>query len=110
MAALTATPGRSLLARLLAAASSGSRARHARIAQIAALARQHVVTAAALGAFDFGAFGVRIPHLGAAPGWTALALSLLALDFAVRGLWTTRRPDGSARAAARSGHRRLRRA
>lgn len=44
------------------------------------LARQHVVTAAALASVDIGAF-----HGGPIVGWAVTGLSLLALDFAVTG-------------------------
>jgi hypothetical protein len=63
-----------------AQAKAKTRARSQRLAQAAALARQHVMTAAALAAMDLGAF-----HWGAGVGWVAAGLSLLALDFAVTG-------------------------
>ena len=44
------------------------------------MARQHVVTAAALASMDLGVF-----HYGAGPGWIATGVSLLVLDFAVAG-------------------------
>lgn len=77
--------GRSLLGKLSGVLSARRRARPGRLAAVAAKAREHVVTFAALGAFDMGAFQVHIAHLGAGPGWAALGASLLALDFAVRG-------------------------
>lgn len=51
-----------------------------RLAALAAIAREHVVTVAALSAADFGGFTVF--HHG---GWFVLAGSLALLDFAVRG-------------------------
>lgn len=44
------------------------------------MARQHVVTAAALTSVDVGAF-----HFGGGVGWIVTGVSLLALDFAVTG-------------------------
>ena len=54
--------------------------RPSRLAAAAAVARQHVVTAAALASVDVGAF-----HAGPVAGWVVTGLSLLALDFAVTG-------------------------
>jgi hypothetical protein len=73
---------RSLVGTALAAAQSRlkRRARSDRLARALAVARQHVMTAAALAAMDLGAF-----HWGAGVGWVAAGLSLLALDFAVTG-------------------------
>jgi hypothetical protein len=51
-----------------------------RLARAAVVARQHVVTAAALASVDVGAF-----HGGPVAGWVVTGLSLLALDFAVTG-------------------------
>ena len=45
-----------------------------------AAARDHVVTVAALVSVDIGAF-----HGGQVAGWVVTGVSLLALDFAVRG-------------------------
>lgn len=75
---------RSLLGKVTAALSSRKRSKPARMAAIAAKAREHVVTMAALGSFDMGAFHVPW-HLGQACGWIAICVSLLAADFAVRG-------------------------
>ncbi len=84
--------GRSLLGKASGALSGLSARGNARpgrlavaLAAVLTVAREHIVTFAAFGAFDLGAFQVRIPHMGAAPGWTAVAISLLAIDFAVRG-------------------------
>jgi hypothetical protein len=88
VAAVSVSPGRSLFGKARGALTALRPARPRRPAVLAAVmakAREHVVTAAALGAFDLGAFQVHIPHLGAAPGWAALGISLLLLDFAVRG-------------------------
>lgn len=82
MAAVTAGR-RSLLGKTAAYVSARQRARvsHAgRIPAIVARAREHVMTAAALGAFDFGAF-----HYGGGVGWLVTGASILALDFAVSG-------------------------
>jgi hypothetical protein len=54
--------------------------RPAGLARVAAAARQHVVTAAALAAFDAGMW-----HWGPGVGWIGVCVSLLALDFAVAG-------------------------
>jgi hypothetical protein len=51
-----------------------------KLAAFAAVARQHVVTAAALGSVDFGAF-----HGGPVAGWVVTGVSMLVLDFAVTG-------------------------
>lgn len=56
------------------------RVRSERLAQLAAKAREHVVTVAALASVDIGAF-----HGGQVAGWVVTGLSLLALDFAVTG-------------------------
>lgn len=73
---------RSLVGMLLAflQARLAAKGRPGRFAALAAKARQHVVTAAALASVDIGAF-----HIGPAAGWIVMGLSLLALDFAVTG-------------------------
>lgn len=78
---------RSLAGKLAEALAARSRARPKRgtLAAVIAGARKHVLTAAALAFFDLAAFQVSIPHAGAAPGLTAVCVSLLALDFAVTG-------------------------
>ena len=86
MAALSAPTGHSLLGKIrgaLAASRPARPGRPAALTAFAAKAREHVVPVAALGAFYLGAFQVHVPHLGAAPGWAALGVSLLLLDFAV---------------------------
>jgi hypothetical protein len=50
------------------------------MAAVVAVAREHVVTFAALVSVDIGAF-----HGGPVAGWVVTGLSLLAADFAVRG-------------------------
>lgn len=88
MAAVTVPSGHSLLGKAsdaLAARRTARGRRPSALAAFAARAREHVVTAAALASVDLGAFQVHVPHLGSAPGWAALCMSLLALDFAVRG-------------------------
>jgi hypothetical protein len=47
---------------------------------VLAVAREHVLTAAALVSADLGAW-----HWGPGVGWIVTGVSLLALDFAVRG-------------------------
>lgn len=82
MAAVTA--GRqSLFGKTAARLTARQRTRTGRpgkLAAVAARAREHVMTAAALGAFDLGAF-----HWGPGVGWLVTGASLLALDFAVSG-------------------------
>lgn len=83
MAAVTARGAhRSLVGMVLAFVQLrlAARGRTGRLAAFAALARQHVVTAAALAAFDVGMF-----QWGPGAGWIGVAVSLLALDFAVTG-------------------------
>lgn len=81
MAAVAVAPGRrSLLGKVSAALSTRKRTRPGRLAAVAAKAREHVVTVAALVSVDIGAF-----HGCQVAGWVVTGLSLLALDFAVRG-------------------------
>lgn len=85
MASVTAGAGhRSLLGRLLAAVTARRTARPRRTghaaAAVVAKAREHVVTVAALAAFDLGAF-----RASAIAGWIVLGACLLAFDFAVSG-------------------------
>ena len=86
MAALTAPgSGRSLLRKAYVAVSSATSKRTkggkpGRVAAAIAVAREHVVTAAALVMVDIGAF-----HGGQIAGYVVTGVSLLALDFAVRG-------------------------
>lgn len=88
VAAVPVPSGRSLLGKA-SDALAGRRASRGRrpsaLAAFAAVAREHVVTFAALASFDLGAFQVHVPHLGSAPGLLAVCVSLLAADFAVRG-------------------------
>jgi len=83
MAAVTAPTGHSLLGKIRDALAARRPAKPGRLAAFAAKAREHVVTVAALGAFDLGAWQVHVPHLGTFPGWAALGVSLLLLEFAV---------------------------
>jgi hypothetical protein len=76
-------PGKVLA--VFAARRSARGRRPSVLAAAAAKAREHVVTVAALASADFGAFQVHVPWFGSAPGWCAVAVSLFALDFAVRG-------------------------
>lgn len=73
---------RSLLGKLGSAVAARARARGkpSRLAAVFSVAREHVVTAAALASGDVGMF-----HWGITPGCIALMVSLLALDFAVTG-------------------------
>lgn len=74
-------PRRSLLGKLGAAlAARGGRGRSAKLAAALTLARQHVVTVAALASVDVGAF-----HGGQVAGWVVTGVSLLVADFAIRG-------------------------
>ena len=81
MAAVTAGR-RSLLGKTAAYAAARKRTRTGagKLAAVVARAREHVVTFAALASVDMGAF-----HICSAAGWIVTGLSLLALDFAVRG-------------------------
>jgi hypothetical protein len=84
VAALTAPrAGRSLLGKLSLTRPAG-RDKPSRLAAALTAAREHIVTAAALGSFDFGAFHVP-GHWGMCCGFVAAGVSLLAFDFAVRG-------------------------
>jgi hypothetical protein len=73
---------RSLLGKIGSAVAARARAKGkgGRLAAALAVAREHVVTAAALTAVDIGAF-----HGCPVAGWVVTGVSLLALDFAVRG-------------------------
>jgi hypothetical protein len=73
---------RSLLGKAVAAVGARAKrpGRAGRLAAVVALAREHVMTAAALASMDFGAF-----HAGPVAGWVVTGMSLLALDFAVTG-------------------------
>lgn len=62
------------------AARARAKGRASKAAAVIALARQHIVTAAALASVDVGAF-----HGGPIAGWVVTGVSLLALDFAVTG-------------------------
>lgn len=83
MATLSAPAARrSLLGKAVSAAAARRRTsgKPNRLAALAVQARQHLMTAAALAAMDFGAF-----HAGPVAGWVVTGVSLLALDFAVTG-------------------------
>lgn len=80
VAAVTASRPRSLFAKASAAVSARQRSKPGHLTAVLAVAREHVVTFAALAAADFGAF-----HWGPGYGWLAVGGSLLAADFAVRG-------------------------
>lgn len=80
MAAVAAAPRRSLLGKVTAVLPARKRVKTGRLAAVLAKAREHVVTAAALASVDIGAF-----HGGQIAGWVVTGVSLLALDFAVRG-------------------------
>lgn len=85
MAAGMVPAGRSLLGKTRTAAVASDPGKPSAVAAFLGRAREHVVTVAALAAFDLGAFQVHVPHLGMAPGLAAVGVSLLLLDFAVRG-------------------------
>jgi hypothetical protein len=79
--AVTIGRPRSLLAKATSAIASRKRTgKPSRLTAALAVAREHVVTFAALASADFGAF-----HWGPGVGWIVTGASLLALDFAVRG-------------------------
>lgn len=83
MAAVTAPRARRSLVGVVLAfvqVRLATRGKSGRVAKAAAVARQHVVTVAALAAFDVGMF-----HWGPGAGWIGVCVSLLALDFAVTG-------------------------
>lgn len=84
MAAVAHAPRRSLLGKfaagLVTRRGARDRVKAGKLAAVAAAARQHVLTAAALASVDLGAF-----HWGAGTGWVVTGVSLLALDFAVTG-------------------------
>ena len=82
---MAAMPGgrRSLLGKVTSAAGArkaGRTGRPGRLAAAAAVARQHVVTFAALASVDFGVF-----RASSVAGWIVTGACLLVLDFAVRG-------------------------
>ena len=80
VAAVSVGRPRSLLAKVSAAAAARKRAKPGRLAAVLVVAREHVLTGAALAAADLGAW-----HWGPGVGWIVTGVSLLALDFAVRG-------------------------
>ena len=83
MAVVTAAGHRSVLGKAGAALAASAKRRGragGKLAAFAAVARQHVVTGAALASMDLGVW-----HYGAGPGWIATGVSLLVLDFAVTG-------------------------
>ena len=81
MAAVSVGRPRSLLAKASASVAARKRTgKPGRLTAVLAVAREHVLTAAALTAADLGAW-----HWGPGVGWIVTGASLLALDFAVRG-------------------------
>jgi hypothetical protein len=83
VAAVTAAGPRSLFGKAYTAARSAcgrSKPGHVAAAVAVAVAREYVLTVAALASADLGAF-----HWGRGVGFLAAGVSLLALDFAVRG-------------------------
>jgi len=81
VASVTIARPRSLLAKATSAVASRKRTgKPGRLTAALSVAREHLVTAAALASADFGAF-----HWGPGVGWIVTGASLLALDFAVRG-------------------------
>lgn len=73
---------RSLIGKLGASVAARARAKGkpGRLSAALAVAREHVVTFAALASVDIGAF-----HAGQVAGWIVTGVSLAVLDFAVRG-------------------------
>jgi hypothetical protein len=73
---------RSLAGKVGSALQARARAKGkpSRLAAVLAVAREHVMTAAALASADLGAF-----HWGPGVGFLVVGASLLALDFAVTG-------------------------
>lgn len=80
MAAVSAARPRSLLAKAYSAVAARRRAKPLRVAAVLVVAREYVLTVAALASADLGAF-----HWGRGVGFLVSGASLLALDFAVRG-------------------------
>jgi len=82
LVAVATAPGarRSLLGMAVSAVAARSKRRGGKLAAVAAEARKHVVTAAALASMDLGAF--QVWHHG---GWFAVCASLLLLHFEVTG-------------------------
>ena len=83
LAASAPGSGRSLFGKASAVLSARKKARTGKPSALTAalsVAREHVVTAAALVLVDVGAF-----HGGQIAGFVVTGLSVLALDFAVRG-------------------------
>lgn len=82
--ATTALPGarRSLAGKIMSVVSARKRRPGAqgKLAAAAKVAREHVVTFAALTSVDFGVF-----KASGVAGWIVTGVSLLVLDFAVRG-------------------------
>jgi len=90
--AVTIGRPRSLLAKATSAIASRKRTgKPSRLTAALAVAREHVVTFAALTLVDVGAF-----HGGQIAGYVVTGLSVLALDFAVRGLWVPSRSTSTA--------------
>ena len=71
---------RSLLGHLLAAVAVAAPRLRGLIAQAVPLAREHMTAFVSFAAIDFGAFGIW--HMG---GWIALGVSLLLLEFKIKG-------------------------
>ena len=83
VATVTAPGRRSLLGKLGSAVAARAKSRghsSGKLAAFAAVAREHVMTTAALASADLGAF-----HWGPGVGWIVTGASILALDFAVAG-------------------------
>lgn len=81
MATVTAPARRSLIGAAVGAfLRRRDGAARRKLAAAVAIARQHVVTFAALATVDFGAF-----HGGQVAGWVVTGVSMLVADFAVTG-------------------------
>jgi roadblock/LC7 domain-containing protein len=80
MATAALPRGRSLLGKASAIVAARKAGKPGRLAAVMAATREHVITFAALASADLGAW-----HWGPGVGWIVTGVSLLALDFAVRG-------------------------
>lgn len=80
MAVATAPRSRRSLVGLAVDAARARQRASGRLSQAAAAARDHMTTFAAFAAVDVGLF-----HCGTAAGWIGAGVSLLVLDFKIRG-------------------------
>lgn len=80
MAAVAAGARRPLLSKAAGAVAARRKAPGRQLGAALAAAREHVVTVAALSSIDFGVF-----RASSVAGWIVCGVSLLVLDFAIRG-------------------------